>query len=349
MKTTELDYIYPESLVATEPQKQLRVLVRSLSPRNGSVPDGKITEPVEQNKAQLFDHFRKGDVLVVNDTKVERRRVTTQSGLEILFLSSNAQKTEGQVLCAARDLKDGQKIAMPGSVTAELVARGLPQTLRLDRALDPAYFTEHGELALPPYIQKARGERKNRPDEEKWYQTDWARATGSQAAPTASLHFTKSDLMQLNARGVIVAPLTLHVGMGTFLPIKTDDLSEHKMHSEYVSIPSATVEQIIESKRAGHKVWALGTTVTRSLESWAQGLLTEGFTGTAGETTLFIKPGYKFEVVDCLLTNFHQPRSTLLALVSAFAGRETVLNSYQWAIAHNFKLFSYGDLTAWIK
>ncbi len=342
MKTLDFDYQFPEQLIATEPQRTFRALMQLLGDRS--------SEPYEENKPQLLNHLKAGDVLVINDTKVERRRVTTEKGLEILFLAAlDATHKSWQVLCPARELKDGEKIALPGGVTAELKARGLPQSLEVDQPINEQYFTQYGELALPPYIQKARGERKNRAEEDQWYQTAWARYSGSQAAPTASLHFTKDDMIYLTRRGVIVAPLTLHVGMGTFLPVKTENLEDHQMHSEFVHIPSTTIEQFIAAKRSGQKVWAMGTTVARALESWALGQIPETFGGCSGETKLFIKPGHRFEVVDTLLTNFHQPKSTLLALVCAFAGRETVMKAYQWAIMKRFKLFSYGHLTAWVK
>jgi S-adenosylmethionine:tRNA ribosyltransferase-isomerase len=343
VNTKDFNYDYPEALVATEPRTQFRILLQTL-PQNTSM-----RSLSEIKKIDLFRLFYPGDVLVINDTKVERRRVLTAAGLEILFLEASPDKLQWQVLFAARDLREGETILLPGDVTAILKTKGLPQTLQLNEPLPADYFLKHGELALPPYIQKARGERRNRPDEEKWYQTEWAAVNGSQAAPTASLHFTNEDLRTLESRGILVLPLTLHVGVGTFLPIKTERLEDHVMHSESVDIPIRTIEQVIKAKREGRKIWALGTTAARALESWALGMLEETFSGSRGATKLFIQPGHKFEVVDCLLTNFHQPESTLLALVSAFAGRDIVLQAYSYAIEKKFRLFSYGDLSVWVK
>ena len=333
----QLDYQYPESLVATEPSADFRMLLASAA------------NPTEINKDKLFTLFRRGDILVVNDTRVERRRVLAADGLEILFCEPVRASDEWQVLCAARDLKIGETIELPGAVKATLTSKGLPQTIKLSESIGSQYFEQFGDLALPPYIQNARGERRSRKDDEKWYQTAWAERSGSQAAPTASLHFTREDLAQLRESGVVVVSLTLHVGIGTFLPLKTEFLHDHKMHGEYVMIPHDTVTEVSAAKRERRKVWALGTTVARALESWAVGKFQTVEEGVAGRTDLFIMPGYLFEVVDRLMTNFHQPRSTLLALVDAFAGRETRIRAYDYAIANQFRLFSYGDLSVWLR
>jgi S-adenosylmethionine:tRNA ribosyltransferase-isomerase len=262
-----------------------------------------------------------------------------------------------EVLFPAKQIKNDETILLPDGVTAKLIERGLPQKIQTSISLTEDYFLKFGELALPPYIQKARGERHNRKNEEELYQTAWAKNFGSHASPTASLHFTKEDLLALKDRGVIIAPLTLHVGIGTFLPIKTVQLSEHKMHGEFATISQSSIEAILRAKEQKHKVWALGTTAVRTLESWAAGKLQAQENGdVAGVTNLFIQPGYKFQVVDNLLTNFHQPGSTLLALVAAFAehslnganGLEVVHAAYQFAIENKFRLFSYGDLSIWM-
>jgi S-adenosylmethionine:tRNA ribosyltransferase-isomerase len=180
--------------------------------------------------------------------------------------------------------------------------------------------------------------------DKAWYQTEWNKNSGSAASPTASLHFKSEDLESLKSRGVIVQTITLHVGMGTFLPIKTDSLSEHIMHSEYYEIPEETIAQIEIAKSKGRRIWALGTTVARSLESFAQ-------TGKkSGDTKLFIQSGFEWRLTSGLLTNFHQPKTTLLALVAAFAGDlDLVKNIYNYAVENRFRLFSYGDLTVWTK
>ena len=337
MKTTELEYSYPESLVAIEPNPQFRTLL---------VPPNKPAQEV--TKAELFRQFKAGDLLIINDTKVSKRRIFTSEQLEILFITALSDR-QWKVLFPARNYKIGQSIVLPGGVEAKLTKKGLPQTIELSISIDENYFLEHGEPALPPYIQKARGTRHAKSEDEAWYQTAWADKTGSSAAPTASLHFTDQDLQELKNLGIQIEKLTLHVGLGTFLPIKTDDVKSHVMHKEWVDIPNQTLEKINKAKADGKRVIALGTTVTRALEAWALGLLKPAQYSVQGETDLFILPGHEFKVVDILMTNFHQPGSTLLALVCAFAGQENVLKAYAFAIEKQFRLFSYGDLSVWIK
>lgn len=335
MRTVEFSFDYPSSLVATSPGEKFRCAYVSAS------------DVVELNqKAQLLQRLQPGDVLVVNDTQVIKRRVFTPSGLEVLFLK-NLDANIWRVLFPARRLKVGDEISLPQGRSMRLLQKGLPQLVETDQILDEEYFQHVAELALPPYIQQARGERHNSVQDDSWYQTEWAQNKGSFAAPTASLHFSNQDLSNLQDRGVHVVRLTLHVGLGTFLPVKSDQLSDHTMHAESVWISNSTLETIEATKARGHKVWALGTTVARALESWAHGYLQNCDSGVAGETDIFITPGFQFRVVDRLLTNFHQPQSTLLAMVAAFVGLERVKQVYAWAIHRNFKLFSYGDLSVW--
>ncbi|MCM2280573.1 MAG: tRNA preQ1(34) S-adenosylmethionine ribosyltransferase-isomerase QueA [Bdellovibrionaceae bacterium] len=340
MDIHDLDFTYPERLVATERAARSRVLL---------VDGG---EPREITLEDLLSLFQPGDLLVINDTRVLPRRVFSGSGLEVLFLKSQASSDGDpetwEVLCPASRWKNGEKQLLPDGVTLELVARGKPQVVRPSRTLDTAYFDQFGDLPLPPYIQKARGERRNRAGDSSMYQTAWAERPGSLAAPTASLHFDKRALETLLARGVRVARITLHVGLGTFLPITVDRLEDHTMHFEAVEISAQTWQDVQACRARGGRVWALGTTVVRALESAALGKLAPHDGGFAGETDLFIQPGFEFQVVDHLCTNFHQPRSTLLALVASFAGLETVRRAYAWAIEREFRLFSYGDLSVWI-
>ncbi len=289
----------------------------------------------------LIEYFKPGDLLVINESKVIPARIFALDETEVLFLRAQGAD-EWQVLFPARDFKIGEVLALPGGVKATLIQKGLPQVLRVHEALSADYFSVHGEMALPPYIQEARGERRNRALDAAYYQAAWAKNPGSVAAPTASLHFQKEHLRALESRGVQIARLTLHVGAGTFLPIKSETLEGHVMHGEIVDIPLETQNAIRNCKG---RVWALGTTVTRALEAWAIGDLPEG----RGETKLFIKPGFEFKIVRGLLTNFHQPKSTLLALVGAFAGLERVKSVYDWAVDRRFRLFSYGDLSAWLR
>ena len=305
------------------------------------------------NQDALLELFAPGDVLVLNETRVLKRRIFAESGLEILFLKE-ISPTRWEVLCPSSRWKHGTLQTLPGGITLDIVERARIQTVVASEPLTPEYFEKNGDLPLPPYIQKARGERRNREGDEGQYQTAWAKNDGSLAAPTASLHFTDEALAKLEARGVKIAKITLHVGLGTFLPITAPTLDEHQMHAEHVEISKDAWELIVSAREAKHKVWALGTTVIRSLESAAGGLLAKNTSGDArggffGDTRLFVRPGYEFKVVDRVLTNFHQPRSTLISLVGAFAGLDRVKTSYAWAIEREFRLFSYGDLTVWTK
>lgn len=339
MLREELNFSYPEELVATHPQKPSRVLWF----------DG---EPREITLAEMLAEIPEGDLLIVNETKVLKRRVFAGEK-EILFLK-NLEGNLWQVLFPSRDYKVGAQIELPEGVSMKLVQKGRPQIVETSRALDSAYFEKHGEVPLPPYIQKARGQRHAVGNDDSWYQTFWATQPGSLAAPTASLHFTKEQFDALKARGVRILPVTLHVGLGTFLPVTSEDLKDHEMHFEEVEIPAATWSAIQKAKAEGRHVWALGTTVARSLESAAAGKLApqpslDQKIGFRGETNLFILPGFQWKIVDRLLTNFHQPESTLLALVASFARLDNVKTAYQWAIDKKFRLFSYGDLSVWIK
>ena len=215
--------------------------------------------------------------------------------------------------------------------------------VRITPKITEVDFERIAELPLPPYIQKARNERHNLFQDDKWYQTAWADKPGSFAAPTASLHFSKADLNHLKNKGVEVIELTLHVGLGTFLPVLTEDLNEHKMHSEVYQITEANWQKIKAAKSNNKGIWSLGTTTTRVLESVARS------EKLSGSTDILLQVGSEFKIVNRLLTNFHQPESTLLALVAGFFGLQAVKHNYSWAIENKFKLFSYGDLSVWIK
>jgi S-adenosylmethionine:tRNA ribosyltransferase-isomerase len=334
MLLTELDFDYPERLVATERAPKSRVLW---------VQGG---EPSEITTDDLLKRFAPGDTLVINNTRVLKRRVFSESGLEILFLKSSDEK-EWEVLCPSTRWKPNTEQVLPQGVKLEIIERGRPQKVRASQPLTDSYFEAVGEMPLPPYIQKARGERHNRGADSASYQTQWAKYDGSLAAPTASLHFNTSELTQLIERNIKVVEVTLHVGLGTFLPITVNNLEQHLMHEEIAEIRKDVWQAIQETQG---KVWALGTTVARTLESAASGKLHANALGDLqGATDLFIRPGFEYQVVDVLMTNFHQPRSTLFALVSAFSNLETVRRAYAWAIEREFRLFSYGDLSVWTK
>ncbi len=337
MPKSVFNYEYPEKLIALKPKEPCRIL------------DADTCSEID--KAGLIQKFQKGDVLVINNSKVLKRRIITDSGLEILFLESDESRINWQVLFPARGLKVGSEISLPEGITAKLTEKGIPQKLQFEHAVPEAYFQNHAELALPPYIQQARGDRHNWSDDEKWYQTDWAKQEGSVASPTASLHFTKKDLQDLQEKGVLIEEVTLHVGAGTFLPIRTDNIEEHEMHSEFAEISQSTIDQLESAKTNGNRIWALGTTACRTVESYGQGLLTHypDYQLYSGMTQLFIYPGYKWHYVSGLLTNFHQPKTTLLCLVEAFSGREKLQKAYGYAIQNEFRLFSYGDLSVWTR
>src|SRR6185312_8287951 len=239
---------YPEELVATKPERPSRVMW---------VEDGK---PSEISLSELLSKIPSGDLLVLNNTKVLKRRVFA-GDLEILFLSRLSGDEElWEVLFPSKKYKVDDVIELPLGVKMTLKQKGRPQLVTLDRPVDESYFEKVAELPLPPYIQKARGQRHTIKTDETWYQTAWAKTPGSFAAPTASLHFSAADLETLRARGVKLVELTLHVGLGTFLPVTSEDLNEHKMHSEYVEIPASAIAEIEKTKASGHKVWAMGTT-----------------------------------------------------------------------------------------
>lgn len=346
---SQLNFEYPESLVATERALFSRILYFDES-----------LGPIEINRGDLLSYLRPGDLWVVNETKVLRRRVFTIEGLEILFIQSlNADRTKWEVLCPSSRWAEGtQQTAsiITGDSSGDrlmrfdIVKRGRPQEITCSEPFTEELFDAMAELPLPPYIQKARGQRHTRWADETQYQSVWAKEPGSLAAPTASFHFDKEFEEAVRAKGVDVVPITLHVGLGTFLPVTVERLSQHVMHPEFVSVPQATIEALAKARANAARVFAIGTTVARSLESIGRGYFKEQPDGSlAGETTLMISPGHEWRMVDVLLTNFHQPQSTLLALVAAFSSLDNVMTAYRWAIDREFRLFSYGDLSIWSK
>lgn len=338
MKKSDLQYDFPKELIATKPEHPSRVLFNEPN-----------LAPTEILFSELFDKFQPGDLLVLNETKVIPSRVLAVSGEEFLFIKPLGD-LEWEVLFPAKAFKTGQVFLLPGDLKVELIEKGLPQKVRLSRSIDFDYFNRFGQVNLPPYILSERGENRFKEEDREWYQTVWAKNVGSVAAPTASLHFKLSDLDHLRNKGVQIGFLTLHVGLGTFFPLRSEALEEHHMHSESVSVSKALIELAKETRSKNKRVWALGTTVVRSLESAALGQLEldeDGF--YKGESDLFIYPPYDFKLVNGLLTNFHQPESTLLALVCAFFGTKSVKEAYAYAIQKRFRLFSYGDLSVWIR
>lgn len=350
----QLNFDYPPELIATEPKHPPRVL-------KVNVTTGQIGEVT-------FDDFKgqftSRDAMIFNRTRVVPRRIHT-ADVEILFIAKReVQPGSGfedwEVLMPAKSLGLGAKLDLPGGVQAELIEKGRPQILRVHGELTATYFYELGDMPLPPYIQKMRNERRAREQDKVWYQTYFStqadgkgpaahHATESLAAPTASLHFREEDVATIRTQGARIACVDLEVGLGTFLPLAADDLSQHQMHSELAICPKATWELVDDVRRSGGRVYAVGTTVVRTLESVQAGKLKPTQSAWVGETDLFIYPPYKCTSFDTLCTNFHQPESTLMALIMAFAGEGLVQRAYQFAIERRFRLFSYGDLTVWEK
>lgn len=334
MRTTEFDFYLPSELIAQFPTKE-RSASRLLR-LNGN--NGLISNEQFIDICQFIDA---GDLIIFNNTKVIKARLTgqKQSGGAIEALIERIID-EHHVLAhvrASRSPKPGSRLIFANAFEAEVEAREDDLFLLRIDSTKPILelLDECGTLPLPPYITHAADEF----DDER-YQTVFAKDPGAVAAPTAGLHFDDSVINKLKAKGVKIAYVTLHVGAGTFQPVRVDNINEHKMHSELYSVPAETLALIEATQCSGKKVTAIGTTALRALESAARsGKVLAG----NGETDIFITPGYKFKVVDRLLTNFHLPKSTLLMLVSAFAGLENIKKAYQHAIDQKYRFFSYGD------
>ncbi|HLT44329.1 MAG TPA: tRNA preQ1(34) S-adenosylmethionine ribosyltransferase-isomerase QueA [Luteimonas sp.] len=334
MKKSDFNYHLPPELIAQEPLPE-----RSAS-RMLVLPPGD-TAPVDAQVRQLGDWLRPGDLLVFNDTRVIPARLFGQkeSGgrVEILIerlLPGNRARAQ---VGASKSPKPGSRIALDAGGTAEVLDRdgGFHHLqFHLDDALE-SWLLKAGRLPLPPYIRREPGR-----DDAERYQTVFAREVGAVAAPTAGLHFDEALLADLRARGVDFGHVTLHVGAGTFQPVRSDDLRQHAMHSEWINVGAALVSQVRRTREAGGRVVAVGTTVVRALES---ATVDGELQPHSGDTGIFIFPGYRIRSVDALLTNFHLPESTLLMLVSAFVGRERILSAYAHAVRERYRFFSYGD------
>jgi len=344
MRVSDFDFELPADRVAQEPAERrdasrLMVLDRV---------SGAITHRVF---ADLPHELRVGDLLVLNDTKVLpvrlRGRKPTGGRVEVVLLEPTGEESAAPVW---RALASGSKSIRPGVEIA--VAPGLA-IVPLSREADVwrvKLVLEHGdplaaietagEMPLPPYIHREEGDPRIRVDRER-YQTVYARTPGAAAAPTAGLHFTPELLAAVASRGVEIVFLTLHVGLGTFSPLRVGEVTAHRMHDEAFAIPEATADAVRKARARGGRVIAVGTTVARALESRAndQGQVVHG----SGRSALFVYPGFRFRVVDALVTNFHLPQSTLLMLVCAFGGTEAVLAAYRVAVKEGYRFFSYGD------
>lgn len=334
MRTQDFDFHLPEELIAQFPirQRSASRLLR-LDGKNGTLSDNLFTE--------LPRFLNPGDLLVFNDTRVIKARLTGHKAsggcVEVLIERVLDNHNALAHIRASRSPKPGSRIALAGALEVEVVARQedlfLLQFHADQSILD--LLERFGRLPLPPYITHPADST----DEER-YQTVYAREPGAVAAPTAGLHFEPEMLELLKNSGIRVAYVTLHVGAGTFQPVRAENILEHKMHSEIYSIPEETASLVKTTREKGGKVTAVGTTALRALESAAHsGELMPG----NGETDIFITPGYQFRIVERLLTNFHLPKSTLIMLVSAFAGTENIRKAYQHAIEQRYRFFSYGD------
>lgn len=337
MKLSNFHYHIPEELIAAHPptvRGEARLLV--LSRTTGDITD--------QQYPDVVDYLEPGDCLVINDTKVIKARLIAHKSSggerELVLVEKHGAVDDWHrhKVIYRRKLKVGDEL-MIGSdtlIVEEICGDGIA-VIRAERdLLDIA--EEHGSVPLPPYMNRIA----TASDIER-YQTVFAREKGSVAAPTASLNITNETLAKLKAKGVNVVYATLHVGLGTFLPIRVDDVTTHKMHQEYFEIPEETVAAIQAAKRSGHRVVALGTTITRTLEYAHDAILNQPAARITGEADIFIYPGYEFKTIDGLLTNFHMPESTVLMLTAAFASWQYLQPAYEHAVTENYRFFSYGD------
>ncbi len=336
MKTEDFDYYLPEDLIAQTPltkRDTSRMLV--LDKETGAIE--------HKHFNNIIDYLHDGDVLVLNDTKVIPARLLgikeeTNAVIEVLMLKETEENTWECLSKPAKRIKIGTIVDFgEGKLKAQCTGIG-EEGIRIFKFIFTGIFYEIldslGEMPLPPYIHE-KLEDKDR------YQTVYAKNIGSAAAPTAGLHFTLDLLKEIKEKGVKVEYVTLHVGLGTFRPVSVEDINNHKMHSEYYTMSKETADVLNNAKASGNRVISVGTTSTRTLETIMN--LYGTFKECSGWTEIFIYPGYTFKAVDCLITNFHLPKSTLVMLVSALAGREHILNAYKEAVEEKYRFFSFGD------
>ena len=340
MQLTDFDYELPEELIAQTPAPRRDASRLMYVDRS--------EQSIESRRfVDILDYFRSGDVLVVNDTRVIPARLLghklTGGKVEIFLVRRVSDGCDSEEwLCltkSSKALRVGTVVTLSDDFSAEILEEAETPYRRV-RFCCRGDFMEQvetfGHLPLPPYIK-----REDSREDRSRYQTVFARERGAVAAPTAGLHFTTEILHRLEAMGVVIVNLTLHVGLGTFLPVRVENIKQHKMHAELYSVSSETAAAVNLARQEGRRVFALGTTSARALETAVtdNGKLSAG----CGDSEIFIYPGYQFKIVDALITNFHLPKSTLLMLVSAFAGRDFILSAYRRAVAERFRFFSYGD------
>lgn len=330
MDRAEFHYDLPTELIAQQPLPE-RSASRLLVVRGDSRKD--------RTFADLPRLLKANDLLILNDTRVIRARLRgrkpTGGQVEMLLERITGTRTATAQIRASRSPADGTELTLANGSGARVLGRHGPlYRLEFNADIEPL-LEAHGEVPLPPYIR-----RRAAPEDRDRYQTVYARDDGSVAAPTAGLHFDAELLQALREHGVETAFLTLHVGIGTFTPVRTRRIEDHRLHSEWCRITPELCAQIQRARQQGSRVVAVGTTTVRALESAAADGLLQPFDG---ETSLYIRPGYRFHVVDALITNFHLPESSLLMLVCAFAGRERMLAAYRYAVTQRYRFFSYGD------
>ncbi|WP_460320088.1 tRNA preQ1(34) S-adenosylmethionine ribosyltransferase-isomerase QueA [Alkalibacterium psychrotolerans] len=337
MTTNDFDFELPEELIAQTPLED-----RSSSKMMVLSADSETIE--DKNFEDILDELNAGDALVMNDTRVLPARLQgikeeTHAHIEVLLLKNTQGDKWETLMKPAKKAKVGTVISFGDGRLKATVTEILEHGGRIVEFSYEGIFLETleslGEMPLPPYI-------KERLDDQDRYQTVYAKANGSAAAPTAGLHFTEDILEKIRNKGVKLVFLTLHVGLGTFRPVSVDNIDEHKMHEEFYQLSEDAAETLNDTRVKGGKIVAVGTTSIRTLETIGQA--NDGkLTASSGWTSIFISPGYTFKVVDAFLTNFHLPKSTLIMLVSAFAGREFVLKAYKHAVDKRYRFFSFGD------
>jgi S-adenosylmethionine:tRNA ribosyltransferase-isomerase len=343
MKLSDFDFDLPEALIATRPARPRRA-ARLLVAEGDAITDATV--------ADLGTWLRPGDRLVLNDTKVIPARLTghrhrasvqgaTAARLEVTLLEPQADGTWSALVKPLRKVSEGEEITFSDALSAVLEAKAAGQArLRFNLSGDDfdAALDKAGAMPLPPYIAARRtADARDRED----YQTVWARVAGAVAAPTASLHFDDALLRELQDMGVTFSYVTLHVGAGTFLPVKVEDVTSHRMHAEWGEITAETAAEIDATRRAGGRIIPVGTTALRLIETAARD--TGRIAAWKGDTDIFIYPGFAFRITDALMTNFHLPKSTLMMLVSALMGAPRIRRIYAHAIAERYRFFSYGD------
>ena len=336
MKTEDFDYELPESLIAQTPLKD-RAASRLL------VLDRKTGEIEHTEFHEIINYLNKGDVLVINDTKVIPARLIgnkeeTNAVIELLLLKDLGDNIYETLSRPQKRLKEGTIVSFGNGIlkakVIKIMDEGITHVELIYDGILYEILDKLGEMPLPPYIHE-KLENKDR------YQTVYAKNLGSAAAPTAGLHFTDELLTKIKEKGIIIAPITLHVGLGTFRPVNVEDVTKHKMHTEFYQMTKETADILNNAKKEGRRIISVGTTSTRTLETIIHKY--GEFKECSGNTDIFIYPGFEFKGIDAQITNFHLPKSTLIMLISAFAGKEKVMNAYKEAVDKKYRFFSFGD------